>query len=447
MHDALLWVLLAVNVTVAAVVVAWRTKRRGGVAFEHVELFSFGFLYYWMLPAAAALLPPLEDSPAVNFWYSLATAVRRGTMPVYLALTLCFYLSFVGGAAVARRVGRPVDARPAELPFDARLLDLLLPACALVGGLMAFQLRASFFTSYDAIFDTAGPARGPFLAFSVFVLSLALLYTASRGRTCLGEAAPSARVLRNRWVLLYLVVGGAVLALGGRMYLVTGILALATYASAFIRPFAVRSTAGLVVGGATLAGLVGAVRFGFASAQVTPATIAASVAFEPIFTSFSLFDFLRQGRLELLNVPYPLATQFLNFVPTFVLPNKVDYMVTPEDLGYSVRAPLGALSAFVSLMVNFGSVGSCVVLCAFGASLERMRQRRSVYATVAYSMICGFLAFSLFRDPFYTSVVKSVVQLSLLTPAVIVAALHVLTVLVRAPRPVVTSAEIPSIRG
>jgi hypothetical protein len=73
------------------------------------------------------------------------------------------------------------------------------------------------------------------------------------------------------------------------------------------------------------------------------------------------------------------------------------------------------------------------VLAAFGAFLERLRRRATAYAIVAYSMICGFLAFSLFRDPFHTSVVKSVVQFALLTPAVVIAVLHVLTVVGRAP--------------
>lgn len=426
----LLWALLLTNVGLAVGVVVWRVRRRGGVTFGHVELFSFGFLYYWMLPAAAALLPPVDDSPAVRYWYDLATSVVRGAMPAFLALTLAFYAAFVGGSTAARRAGRPDARRAPPFAADVRLLDLILLPCAAVGAVMAFRLRGSFFSSYSQIFDTEGPARGPFLAFSVFVLSLALLYTSGRARTRPPGVSPWA-VLQNRWAMLYLVAGLAVVALGGRMYLVTGLLSLASYASVYHRPFAVKTAATLAAGGAALAGLVGVIRFGLAGAQISPATIAASVALEPVFTSFSLLDFLRQGRLEWLNVPASLATQFLNFVPTFLLPDKVKYMIGPEDLGYSVRAPLGALSAFVSLMVNFGALGSVAVLFAFGFYLERLRRRASAFAACAYCMISGFLAFSLFRDPFYTSVVKSVLQLSLLTPALTVGVLHVLTVIAR----------------
>jgi hypothetical protein len=424
------WTLLALNIGAVLAVVWWRARRAGGIAVGHVELFSFGFLYYWMLPAAVALAPPLlGDDLAVGSWYALAHAVPAGTMGAFLALGLGFYAAFVGGSAAAARVASPAALAERVLPFDARLLNAALVPCAAAAVLSGYQLRGAFFSTYDAIFDQRAAARGPFLALSVFVLSLAVLYTRAGA-----GAAHAAGSLRNRWVLFYLLVGVAVIALGGRMYFITGLLVLAVYRSVFGRPFGVATAAALGAAGALFAAFVGVARFGLSGSAFGVAAIVGNFALEPVFTSFSLFDFLRAGRLELVNVPYSLATGFLNFVPTYLLPNKVDYMVGPEDLGYSVRSPLGALNSFVSLMVNFGALGSAVVLAAFGAALERLRRRGTAFAVVAYSLISGFCAFSLFRDPFYTSVVKSVVQLSLVTPALVVAALHVLTVVGTVPR-------------
>ena len=417
--------LLATNIATVLAVVAWRVGRRGGVALGHVELFSFGFLYYWMLPAGAALASFAEGDPAVAAWYALARSVPARTFAAYLALCLAFYIAFVGGSAVASRVAVPAEcAGRRTLAFDPQLLPALLPPCVGAALVLGYRLRSQFFSSYSAIFEAEGPVRGPFLALGVVVSSLALLYTAS--------AAPSRHPLANRWVLFYLVLGGAGVALGGRMYLVTGLLTLAVYQSVFVRALRVRAVVALGGAGAAFAALVGAVRFGFDTSRLGVGPLATILAFEPVFTSFSLFDFLRAGRLEAVNVPYSLASSFLNFVPSYVLPDKVHYIVSLEDLGYAVRAPLGALSAFASLMVNFGGFGSCAVLAVFGAFLERLRRRGTAYAVVAYSMICGFLAFSLFRDPFHTSVVKSVVQFALLTPALVVATLHVLTVVGRA---------------
>ncbi len=429
MDSVLNWTLLALNVGAVLAVVGWRARRAGGIAVGHVELFSFGFLYYWMLPAAVSLAPPLlGENVAVGAWYALAHAVPAGTMATFLALGLGFYAAFVGGTAAAARLAAPASRAGRTLPFDARLLNLALVPCAAAVALSGYQLRGAFFSTYDAIFDQRAAARGPFLALSVFVLSLAVLYTRAAG------AAGAAGSLRNRWVLFYLAVGLAVIALGGRMYFITGLLVLAVYRSVFGRPFGVVTAAALGAAGGLFAAFVGVARFGLGGSAIGVAAIAGNFALEPVFTSFSLFDFLRAGRLELVNAPYSLATGFLNFVPTYVLPNKVDYMVGPEDLGYSVRSPLGALNSFVSLMVNFGAVGSAAVLAAAGAALERLRRRGTAFAVVAYSLISGFCAFSLFRDPFYTSVVKSVVQLSLVTPALVVAALHVLTVVGTVPR-------------
>jgi hypothetical protein len=420
------WILLGGNVAVVAAVVAWRAWRGGGIVLGHVELFAFGFLYYWMLPALAALLDPPANDPAVIAWYALVRSVVPATFTVYLALCLAFLLAFVGGTVVASRVAAPpMGAVPRSLPFDPRLLAVLLVPCIAAAALLGYQLRDQFFASYSAIFDSEGPVRGPFLALGIVALSLALLHTAA--------SPPRPRPLANRWVMFYILLGGAGVTLGGRMYFVTGLLTLAAYQSAFVRPLRPRTVLVLGTAGALFAGLVGALRFGFAVASVGVAPVAAILALEPVFTSFSLFDFLRAGRLEALNAPYSLASSFLNFVPSFVLPDKVAYIVTPEDLGYSVRAPLGAFSSFVSLMVNFGGFGACLVLALFGAFLERLRRRGTAYAAVAYSLICGFLAFSLFRDPFHTSVVKSVVQFALLTPALVIGVLHVLTVVGSAP--------------
>jgi hypothetical protein len=342
--------LLAVDIAIVLAVVLWRIGRYRGVTLGHVELFAFGFLYYWMVPIGASLVTPPQADPAVAAWYTLALSVPTGTSAAYLGLCLAFFLSFVGGSALAARVAAPAErAQGGALAFDPRLLSALLPLCVGAALVLGYRLRGEFLSNYAAIFETEGPVRGPFLALGVVVSSVALLHTVTAQR--------ADRSLANRWVLFYLVLGAAGVALGGRLYFVTGMLTLAAYWSVFVRPLRVRTVLVLAAAGAGFAGVVGAVRFGFDPSRIGLAPVAAILALEPVFTSFSLFDFLRAGRLEALNVPYSLASSFLNFVPSYVLPDKVRYIVTPEDLGYAVRAPLGAFSSFVSLMVNFGGSG------------------------------------------------------------------------------------------
>ena len=44
-----------------------------------------------------------------------------------------------------------------------------------------------------------------------------------------------------------------------------------------------------------------------------------------------------------------------------------------------------------------------------------------------YIMIAGWLGFSFFRDPFYVSIVKCMVEFSVIVPTLIVVSLHLCT--------------------
>jgi hypothetical protein len=206
------------------------------------------------------------------------------------------------------------------------------------------------------------------------------------------------------------------LLLGGRIYFVTFIMVLAVFRSVFVRPLPRSAVLAAALAGAVGVAVVGLVRFDVGRSPLSLSNMAWSVVLEPMFTAFSLLDFLAASRLELFNWPVMLLSQLVNLVPSAVVPNKLDLMVTPEELGYSTSSPFGALSGFVSLTVNFGALGTLPVL--FGASLwlTWLRARQTVLSQAIYAMVCGFIPFSFFRDPFYTSVVKSILQFGVIVP-------------------------------
>ena len=424
--------LLALNLALAVGVLVRRLTARRGVELEHVTLFAFGFLYYWMLPVVAGVSPSLGDSVAERVWRSLFDALPTSALTWYLATSAVFFAAFWLGAVAYRAAFRHAPDAP-HLPFERRLLNLLFVPVLLLSAALAYDLRGEFLGGYGAESAFQSGSRGSLLATSLLLLSFVLLYDgARRGRD---DGAPSRggllRVFANRWGALYLTLSFALLTLGGRITFVTGVVAVLVYWSTYVRAIS-RGT--LLAGTAVsilFVGVIGAVRFGLLAGALSPEVIAFGLVAEPVFTSFSLMNFLAAGRFELLNAPWPLASGLINVVPSFVLPNKVELMVDPAQLGYSVESPFGALSSWVSFMINFGAVGTAVVLFVASAALEHLRRRDAPLARVTYPMICGFLAFSLFRDPFYHSIVKSILQLSVIMPIAVVVLLHVMTVVAR----------------
>jgi len=77
------------------------------------------------------------------------------------------------------------------------------------------------------------------------------------------------------------------------------------------------------------------------------------------------------------------------------------------------------MHAFVSLMVDFGMIGSMVFLFCVSWLLRRMKQEPLVPYGAMYSLTSGWLALLFFRDVQQT-LIKAILEFSILVPLVIV---------------------------
>jgi hypothetical protein len=219
------------------------------------------------------------------------------------------------------------------------------------------------------------------------------------------------------------------LSLGVRLYAITAVLSVLTFLSVFRRPLSSAAALTIVALVVAVGGVVGSVRVG---GGVSFLGVVGGVAMEPLFTSFSLLDFIGQGDFPLVNFPRFLLGDLINLVPSALFPSKTSFLVRPEDYGYTVFAPVGALSSFFSFMINFGVLGTMAFVGLLGAALSVLRRYAAPLARVVYAMVSGCLGFTLFRDPFSVSLVKNLLQFSILVPLLLAAALHVVTVVVTA---------------
>lgn len=429
--------LLALNILAPAAMVGWQCASRRGLEINHVFLFSIGYLIYWVSPILLGVLRLFgaEQGPGgVALWYGLYDRVPPQTQALYLGMCLLVYGGFCTGTLLCRRLRPGTTGRVRRFFFDRRLLNIYWGFGVLLAVVYAAQLRGQFFKGYtaDEAFTTDYGTRGTFTAVSVFLLSLAVLYTFKRQEQ--NPQLSFRAVLLDRFFVTYFIVGGLVLSLGGRLYFLSGVTMLLVYYCVYVRaiPYRLFFTFLLVV--LPLLGVVGTLRLGIG---VSGEGIFVSLISEPLFNSFSLLQYLHDGHFDLIRFPIFLLGDFINLVPSVLLPNKATLLPNPTDYGYTVYSPLGALNSFFSFMINFGLIGTVLAMGAVGFFLQLLRARATnVLSKTIYVLICGWLPTSFFRDPFSISLVKTVFQFSILLPALQVCLASFVTVaFIRAARP------------
>lgn len=424
----LIVLLLMCNALTVVVCVWWRAVLKGMMRVDHIVLFSAGFAAYWLLPIAVGSIGYLRETPEMRPWFLMYDEVPSAKIIQYLALCLLTYLAFVlGDVACGKVASRPIRQRYLW-EFSPNLLTLfLLPALAIATA-FAVSLRSELFVGYQgSIYEDFG-WRGSFTASTLALLSLAVIYVVKREQRE-GRPPTAREILGNRFTLVYLVFGALLVSMGARLYFATSLLMYLVYRSVFHRRIAASRVIVITVVMGVLVGVVGVVRLG-GSTSATRLVI--NLFSEFLYTSFSLVNFLETGVFELLNVPKFLISDFVNLIPTFLLPSKATLLMDPNDYGYSVFTPLGALHSFFSFTINFGVLGTLPVMFGFGFGLRWLETNAHlVLLKVLYVMLASWLAFTFFRDPFATSIVKNMFEFSVLVPTGVILAMHVITVATR----------------
>ncbi len=409
--------LLLCSLLVPLVFVSRQCFFSGKIEINHVLLFSIGFIVYWISPIAIGESQLFSDVSAMPVWYGLFDKIPQDILALYLLMCLSIYGAFCAGTLLCQRLrpGNRTEARP--FFFDRRLLNVFLGLGVAAEVVYAVLLRNDFFRGYttgDA--STNVGTRGSFVAISVFLLSLALLYSLKRQEKSPGISFRSA--ISHHFFAVYLVAAVMVLSLGGRLYSVSSILMLLVYRSVYFQRITYRSVLLIALSALALSGTIGTLRLG---SGLSLGEVAFNLVSEPLFNSFSLLQFLVDGRLNLVSTPIFLASDFINLIPSAVFPQKAEFLLNPEDYGYHVFSPLGSQSTFFSFIINFGVFGSMLFMFGLAFSLQTLRARgRSLLSKTIYIMVCGWLATTFFRDPFSVSLVKSIFQYSILFPAIVV---------------------------
>lgn len=424
--NSLVIFLLIVNIVLPFFIMLISSIKKGLIEINHVTLFSFGFLYYLVLPILVGVNGWFIDKPAMENWFAIFNGINDEKLSLYLFIINLMYLSFIiGSISIEKKKYSYIEKNKTmkNFYFSNKILNLFMIVLIVLTIFFIVKLRTYFFEGYTNTSNLLGSEKGSFIAFSLVIFSFSIIYSSKKNQhvSLNNEKVKFSELILNKFFLLYLFVSFLVLSMGGRLYFASGVFSILVYKSVFYSKIEIKKFLIFVLLFSISMGGIGVYRGTTSTSNFSFSTIFFNLFQEPLYTSFSFLSFIQNNDLELFKIPKFLLSSFINLIPSFVLPSKLDYVLLPSEFGYYVYNPLGAFSLFVSMMINFGILGSCFVLYFFGRIMSRLKYRsNSILSKTCYVMISGFLAFTFYRDGFETSIIKNIFEFSILSPIVII---------------------------
>ncbi|HHQ4663722.1 TPA: hypothetical protein ACSPZY_004203 [Aeromonas veronii] len=152
----------------------------------------------------------------------------------------------------------------------------------------------------------------------------------------------------KKFIYLFLIASFWLIGLGSRMFVFLPVLSMLIY-TIYIYP---KKTIKIIIKTSIIVMffvVVGVVRQGW---KINIESFLGVIFAEPIFTSLGALYYIDTGR-DIVNIPLDFIAASLNFIPSFLFPNKVEVMslFTYSD---RIHNPIGAQALIVSLYHNFG---------------------------------------------------------------------------------------------
>jgi len=362
------------------------------VIFDDILFFSGGFIYYWIIPYYYFFINKQEK--IYSFIDITKYTNNLDEKNKILFLIFCYIIYFIY-YFVSRFVKKRIRINSLQFDKNSLFYDIATIPFLCISLIYLFTMRSQFMTGYTTDYDIS--KRGPLLTVSLLIFSIAII------------KSRNIKFVKNWQMILYWIIALFILTLGTRLYFVSSILTVLaiyyTYKKRLNKYLFYLFIFFLVI----VFSIIGIIRQGN---NLSTNLILYIFLGEPLYTSYSLFSFLKLNELPWLNIPTGLIVDFINLIPTILLPKKIELMQTLYISKYNYVSPLGAKNIFVSLMENFGLLGSLVFIMLFAFFIAIINKKLKY----SYYIVLGILCFSFFRDPFSISILKYLFQISLLAP-------------------------------
>jgi hypothetical protein len=357
----------------------------------HTKFFIFGFLYYLILPLIVGEYSFFVDYPGMSRWHDDFLLLDQQKITVYLLTISTFFLSFfvfsflsiLFNIKLKCRISRNFRVHSQLYWVNCICFPLIIFVLFIL--ILNFNLLVQ---GYGVEHNKIAAVKGMLTTSTMVLLYISLVNYISEYKHYITKP-----VLFSVIFLSFILIFS-----GTRMYSLIVILAFLGH---YISYKIVNKKLLLFVSVAVflLLLLVGLLRMG---TDIELDLLAYIFLAEPIFTWWSASTYLSGNEFNFLSVPISFFSSIVNFVPSFLLPDKSTYMVNLFDLAI-FEAPLGANSIFVGIQADFGYFFGLIYFCILGCaySILSMLARYNCYVRAYYLCCCAVLPFQFFRDGFF----------------------------------------------
>jgi hypothetical protein len=393
--------------------------RAGGLQLDHIFLFTCGFYFYWITPIMIANDQMMNTSGLLMYkeWIRYYYEVSQYKLSIYLICTLSFYMAFVIGDVISNKLHK-TNIEIKSIKYN-KLLYIFLIIFTLMSIFHIYPLLDSLFTGYKN--SPMYKATGPFSANIIVLLSIALLYVVKLGHGTL-SINNFIRAIINPGFIIFFIMCILLASLGTRSLLIASILIYASLYSCYNKALGIISSFAIFLSVLLVSQFLLIFRIGGKLWRIENygfEIIAQFLLSDPVIISISLWDFLNKYEIPFINSPIILFSHLIGLIPSFIFPSKNEYYIDYASLGYNFQQSQGTTSTVVSLLLNYGIIGSIVCLFCISYFMAWLRKQNTQPYITMYIMTCGWLGISFFRI-FEITMIKYIFQFSLLMPLVIV---------------------------
>lgn len=349
----------------------------------HNYLFFFGFVYYLVCPIVVQHYRLLEDFPAMKLFYQ--SSLTGAQLTQYWLMCLWLFVSFYAGSFFALffrkkkfSSSKSNALEQASIHNPSVKMWFLFPLF-LINQYLIFSNRGILFTGYTV--DYPVEFLGKIATFNSLYLFL-FLYT----KIISGE---------KKGLLTFLLIENSLvlIGLGSRMFVLIPFVAFFVY---LLDQGKIKVRRLLFISIVCILFFVGVGVFRLGNSDYASDIFLYVGLGEPLLTWLTASSFIiNNPSIHLVDYPGNFLGTFINFIPSFLFPNKAEFI---PSLPYNYDSPFGATSILTSLYGNFGLALAPLVMFVGGFLLTFIRYKRGAFFSTYYYCCCGVIPFLLFRD-------------------------------------------------
>lgn len=349
-----------------------------------VPFLVFGLIYYLVTPYFTLLF--FGDLPlvkAAEAYIGLDYFDIFYWLDVSLVLTF-FLLGYVAAGIFVREKGVFFD-RASNFRLAPSIIFLMLCVFYILIYLKVKAAGGAMFTGYESYnIEVLGPL-------ATLVFTSALFYNFF-----------CRKKIRFIFFFLFLATSLGLLGFGSRMFFILSFIAIAL-GSLSRNTFLFRNVFFYVFLGAIFLVVlgVGVWRSGY---SFEDSSILVSIFLvEPLFTATSGALYLANlGGRYVLNIPVDIAAAFINFIPSFLYPEKM-LLISKLTFDENKESPFGASALFSNLYSNFGVFYPIYIFfIGYFYGFLRAKSFWSPFFRAVYFSLLPLLMFHFFREGFIT---------------------------------------------